>query len=48
MSGLAVLSPADSIQRGPQTIFVMNPNYLEEIRESLAAQGSNPRLVPIN
>ena len=48
LSGLAVLSPADSIQRGPQTIFVMNPNYLEEIRESLAAQGSNPRLVPIN
>ena len=48
LTGLAVLSPSDSAQRRPRTIFVMNPNYMEEIREVLAKTGSTPRLVPIN
>jgi SAM-dependent methyltransferase len=47
-SALPVMSPEASAARGPRTIFVMNPNYLDEIAASLAARGQNPRLVPIN
>jgi SAM-dependent methyltransferase len=47
-SALPVLSPEASAARGPKTIFVMNPNYLDEIAADLAARGQTPRLVPIN
>jgi SAM-dependent methyltransferase len=47
-SALPVLSPEASAARGPKTIFVMNPNYLDEIAASLAARGQTPRLVAIN
>jgi SAM-dependent methyltransferase len=47
-SALPVLSPEASAARAPKTIFVMNPNYLDEIAASLAARGQSPRLVPIN
>jgi hypothetical protein len=48
ISALPVLSPEASAARGPTTVFVMNPNYLDEIAASLAARGQAPRLVPIN
>ncbi len=47
-SALPVLSPEASAARGPKTIFVMNPNYLDEIAADLATRGQAPRLVPIN
>jgi SAM-dependent methyltransferase len=47
-SGLKVLSPKDAAERGARTIFVMNPNYLDEIRTMAADVGVNARLVPIN
>ena len=47
-SALPVLSPQASAARAPATIFVMNPNYLDEIAADLAARGQTPRLVPIN
>jgi len=47
-SALPVLSPEASAARKPATIFVMNPNYLDEIAADLAARGQAPRLVPIN
>jgi len=47
-SALPVLSPEASASRAPRTIFVMNPNYLDEIAADLAARGLTPRLVPIN
>jgi SAM-dependent methyltransferase len=47
-SALPVLSPEASAARDPATIFVMNPNYLDEIAASLAARGLAPRLVAIN
>jgi Methyltransferase domain/C-methyltransferase C-terminal domain len=48
ISALPVLSPEASAARAPRTIFVMNPNYLDEIAADLAARGQAPRLVPIN
>jgi hypothetical protein len=47
-SGLKVLAPKDAAQRGARTIFVMNPNYLEEIATTVAQIGMQARLVPIN
>jgi SAM-dependent methyltransferase len=48
MTGLPVLSPEASAERRPRTIFVMNPNYLREVAERVAALGLDARLVPIN
>jgi hypothetical protein len=46
-SGLPVLSPEDSRTRNPRTIFVMNPNYLAEIRDRADQAGIPARLVPL-
>jgi SAM-dependent methyltransferase len=47
-TGLKVLSPAGAAGRRPATIFVMNPNYMDEIRSMAGACGIAARLVPIN
>jgi hypothetical protein len=47
-SGLEVLSPKDAADRGARTIFVMNSNYLDEIRSLAHDAGINARLVTIN
>ena len=46
-SGLPVLAPETSGQRNPSTIIVMNPNYIEEIREQARRAGITARLVPL-
>lgn len=48
MTGLPVLSPQDSVARRPRTVFVMNPNYLAEIADCVAALGGVAKLIPIN
>lgn len=47
-SGLKVLSPKNAADRGARTIFVMNSNYLDEIRALAAETGISARLVAIN
>lgn len=47
-TGLQVLSPQAAAAQNPKTIFVMNPNYLDEIGETMRACGIEARLVPIN
>ncbi|HTX50274.1 MAG TPA: class I SAM-dependent methyltransferase [Caulobacteraceae bacterium] len=47
-SGLLVLSPGQSAIRQPRTIFVMNPNYLAEIRDIAVASGGDAKLIPVN
>jgi SAM-dependent methyltransferase len=47
-SGLKVVAPTGAAQLGARTIFVMNPNYLEEISGTVADTGMKARLVPIN
>lgn len=47
-SGLVVLSPEDAAMRNIGTIFVMNPNYLDEIARQTALLGINAELLPIN
>jgi SAM-dependent methyltransferase len=47
-SGLKVLAPEAAAQRGARTIFVMNPNYLEEITATAAQTGMKAQLVSIN
>jgi hypothetical protein len=47
-SGLAVLSPELAALRGLRTIFVMNPNYLDEISRQTAKLGIDAALLPIN
>jgi len=47
VSGLLVLSPEHSATRHPRTIFVMNPNYTEEIRAMLSGLHAGADLVPI-
>lgn len=47
-SGLLVLSPQESARRRPETIFVMNPNYLNEIAATASEAGITARLVPID
>ncbi|MCE9648249.1 MAG: methyltransferase domain-containing protein [Parvibaculum sp.] len=46
-SGLRVVSPQGSAERKPQTIFVMNPNYMGEIAETAREAGIVARLVAI-
>jgi SAM-dependent methyltransferase len=47
-SGLAVLSPEQSVARGVASYFVMNPNYRDEIAALLAALGSNAELIVLD
>lgn len=47
-SGLQVLSPSAAAERKPNTVFVMNPIYLDEIRSIMQAQGLDADLIPIN
>src|SRR5690606_27278766 len=47
-SGLRVVSPEDSAKRKPETIFIMNANYLKEITATARQVGLYARLVPID
>ena len=47
-TGLRVLAPCDAARLAPRTIFVMNPNYLEEIAGMARAAGIDAALVPID
>jgi hypothetical protein len=47
-SGLQVLAPAMAAARKLKTIFVMNPNYLDEISRLARDAGIAATLVPIN
>ncbi|HAC60499.1 MAG TPA: methyltransferase [Rhodobiaceae bacterium] len=47
-SGLLVLSPEEAAKRIAKTVFVMNPNYLDEISATAREVGINARLVPID
>lgn len=48
VSGVAVLSPEASAARKARTIYVMNPNYLDEIRVTAREVGITAQFVPIN
>lgn len=47
-SGVAVLSPVLAAQRDARTIYVMNPNYMDEIRAIADKVGIAAQFVPIN
>ncbi len=47
-SGLQVLSPRAAAERNLKTIFVMNPNYLDEIWRLTSDHSIDATLVPIN
>lgn len=47
-SGLKVLAPKDAAARHARTIYVMNPNYLDEIRATAATVGISATFIPIN
>ena len=47
-SGLPVLSPMVAASRNASTIYVMNPNYLDEIRAMAVEAGITAQFVPIN
>ena len=47
-SGLQVLSPDAAAARQPKTIFVMNPNYFDEIKRLAGDAGIAAAFVPIN
>jgi SAM-dependent methyltransferase len=47
-SGLPVLSPEESSRRGPGTIYVMNPNYMDEIALMVRELGLATKLVSID
>ncbi len=47
-SGIQVLSPQTASLRAPKTIFVMNPNYLEEIRQQATSVGIDAKFVAID
>ncbi len=47
-SGLPVVAPAAAATRKPASIYVMNPNYLGEIRAQAAQAGLAADLIPIN
>jgi hypothetical protein len=46
-SGLPVLAPPQAAERSPRTIFVMNPNYIDEARAMAAESQIDARLVPV-
>jgi len=47
-TGLPVISPEASAMRKPRTVFVMNPNYLSEIRMIAKRAGILAELILIN
>ncbi len=47
-SGLEVLAPARAAARKLKTVFVMNPNYLDEIAKLADDAGIDASLIPIN
>lgn len=47
-SGIAIVTPRQSSERAPATVFVMNPNYLNEITKTCAVEGIKANLIPIN
>jgi methyltransferase family protein/C-methyltransferase-like protein len=47
-TGLPVISPESSATRKPRTVFVMNPNYLSEIRMIAERAGILAEFIPIN
>ncbi len=47
-TGLRVVSPTETAERKPSTIFVMNPNYLSEVEVCLSENGVSATLIPIN
>jgi hypothetical protein len=48
VTGLPVVSTQVAAARSPDTIIVMNPNYLTEIEELARAAGITARLIPLN
>lgn len=48
VSGIPVLSPKAAAARKPIAIYVMNPNYLDEIRALAADLGISAQFIPIN
>jgi hypothetical protein len=46
-SGLMILSPEDASRRAPSTIFLMNPNYEQEVRETASKLGIEAVIVPV-
>ena len=47
-SGLRAISPQEAVANPPKTIFVMNPNYFDEIVALTRGLGLDAELVPIN
>lgn len=47
-SGIPVLSPEDAAQKGPRSIFLMNPIYHREVRERAAQAGLTAEIIPLN
>jgi len=47
-TGLPVISPESSAMRKPRTVFVMNPNYLSEIRMIAERAGILAEFILIN
>lgn len=47
-TGLQVLSPQAAQAHAPATIFVMNPNYCDEIRRDMQSVGLEAQIIPIN
>lgn len=47
-SGLPVLSPEESSRRSPGTIYVMNPNYMDEIVSTARELGLSATLVAVD
>lgn len=48
VSGILVVSPEESALKQTKTVFVMNPNYMDEIAATAREVGLNARLVPID
>ncbi|HRK30367.1 MAG TPA: hypothetical protein PLD59_04755, partial [Tepidisphaeraceae bacterium] len=46
-SGHEIVAPAELLEIRPSRVIVMNPIYLDEIRQSLTALGLTPDLVPL-
>jgi hypothetical protein len=48
MEAPAVLPPEDAAQKGPRSIFLMNPMYHREVRERAAQAGLTAEIIPLN
>lgn len=47
-SGLPVVSPEGSAARSPHTIYVMNPNYMDEISATVREVGLSAKLISVD